>query len=102
MSARPDPRGVLALDRVVHEPARFLILSILASAKEVEFKFLESSTGLTRGNISSHASKLEEAGYLEVHKAFRGKIPVTSFRITREGSKALANYKHQLHGAIGG
>ncbi len=91
--------SLLDLDRVVHEPARLTILTILVSAEEVEFKFIEEATGLTRGNLSAHVSKLETAGYLTVAKAFRGRIPVTSYRITVEGRKALDGYrKHLLDG----
>jgi len=92
----PKPAGLVALldvDRVVHEPARLAILTVLASAEEVQFKFLEEALGLTRGNLSSHVSKLEEAGYLTVTKAFEEKVPVTSYRITARGRKALEGYR---------
>ncbi len=95
-----DPiRTLLDLDRLVHEPARLAILTVLASAQTVEFKFLEQVTHLSKGNLNSHATKLETAGYLEVLKAFRGKVPVTSFRITETGREALANYWKQLMAA---
>lgn len=84
------------LDRVVHEPARLAILTVLAEAEEVEFRFVESVTGLTRGNLSSHASKLEDAGYLRVEKAFKGRTPVTTYRLTAEGREALEKYRRQL------
>lgn len=89
-------RGLLDLDRVVHEPARLAILTVLAEAADVEFRFLEAVTGLTRGNLSSHASKLEAAGYIEVQKSFRGRTPVTSYRITPTGRDALSAYRKQL------
>ena len=88
--------ALLDLDRVVHEPARLAILTILASAEEVEFRFLEETIGLTRGNLSSHVSKLEAAGYLTVKKAFRDRIPVTSYRITTAGQKAIDGYRKAL------
>ena len=88
---------LLELDRVVHEPARLAILTVLASAASVEFKFLEKVTRLSKGNLNSHATRLETAGYLTVIKAFRGKVPVTSFQITPEGREALASYwKHLM------
>ncbi|MEX0891743.1 MAG: transcriptional regulator [Gemmatimonadota bacterium] len=86
-------RGFLELDRVVHEPARLAILTVLAAAEEVEFRFLEKVTGLTRGNLSGHATKLEAAGYITVHKAFRARTPVTSYRLTASGRAALVNYR---------
>jgi DNA-binding MarR family transcriptional regulator len=93
---RQDIRALLDLDRLVHEPARLAILTVLAAAEEVEFRFLEETIGLTRGNLSSHVSKLEEGGYLVVKKAFRGKLPVTSYRITPTGRRALETYRRQL------
>lgn len=101
----PDPpaeavRGFLALDRMVHEPARLAILTVLAGAEWVEFRFLEAVTGLTRGNISSHASKLEEAGYLIVDKSFRGRTPVTRYSLTEAGRQALESYRIGLRAAL--
>jgi len=96
----PDPlHTILGLDRMVHEPARLAILTVLAAADNVEFKFMESVTRLTKGNLNSHASKLETAGYLDVLKEFRGKIPVTSFRITPRGREALQQYWDDLRQA---
>ena len=92
-------RTLLELDRLVHEPARLAILTVLAQAGAVEFKFVEQVTRLTKGNLNSHATKLEAAGYLVVIKAFRGKTPVTSFRITDLGREALTTYWKQLMAA---
>lgn len=89
-------RAILALDRLVHEPARLAILTVLAEAEEVEFRFLESVTGLTKGNISSHVSKLEAAGYVTVAKRFKGKTPSTSYSITSVGRAALESYRAAL------
>ena len=97
-----DVRELLGIDRVVHEPARLAILTILGSAEEVEFKFLEVAVGLTKGNLSSHVSKLEAASYVKVLKAFRDKIPVTSYRITPAGRKALDEYRRRMSNGIGG
>jgi DNA-binding transcriptional ArsR family regulator len=95
-SPKPDVRALLELDRLVHEPARLAILTILAAAEEVEFLFLEETTGLTKGNLSSHLSKLETGAYLTVKKSFKGKVPATSLRITREGRRALDGYRRRL------
>jgi DNA-binding PadR family transcriptional regulator len=84
---------------MVHEPARLAILTVLSSAGSVEFKFVEAVTRLSKGNLNSHATKLEAAGYLTVGKAFRGKTPVTTYRITEKGRTALATYWKQLLGA---
>jgi DNA-binding transcriptional ArsR family regulator len=90
---------LLELDRTVHEPARLVILTILSSAEEVEFKFLETATSMSKGNLSSHTAKLEAAGFVEVCKAFRGKVPVTSFKITQAGRSALEAYWAALKAA---
>lgn len=94
--SKPDLQAILDLDRMVHEPARLAILTVLASAEEVAFLFLQKITGLSKGNLSSHTQKLEAAGYLETVKAFQGRIPSTTFRITEEGRAALQAYHHQL------
>ena len=93
---------LMGLDRVVHEPARLAMLTVLAQAGAVEFKFLEKVTGLSKGNLNSHATRLEAAGYVEVRKAFRGKVPVTTFVLTNLGREALAGYWKQLMAANGG
>lgn len=69
---------------------------MLAAAEDVEFLFLQRVTGLSKGNLSSHTQKPEGAGFLETIKAFRGRIPVTSFRITGAGRTALKAYHKQL------
>ena len=92
----PAVQSLLVVDRVVHEPARLAILTILAAAEEVEFKFLEAAIGLTRGNLSSHVARLEAAGYLTVTKVFRDRIPVTSYRLTTQGRRALEAYRRQM------
>ncbi|HJV91178.1 MAG TPA: transcriptional regulator [Holophagaceae bacterium] len=103
MSRRQEAQlqSILEVDRLVHEPARLAILTVLASAAEVEFLFLQKVLGLSKGNLSSHAQKLEGAGYLETLKAFRERLPVTSFRITPEGRAALETYQAQLRKALG-
>jgi DNA-binding transcriptional ArsR family regulator len=94
--SKPDLQAILDLDRMVHEPARLAILTVLASAQEVAFLFLQKVTGLSKGNLSSHTQKLEAAGYLETVKAFQGRIPSTTFRITEDGRAALQAYHRQL------
>ena len=80
------------IDRVIHEPVRLRILSILTGVDMVDFTFLVSTLGLSRGNLSSHMDKLERAGYVEIQKGFNGKIPRTEYHITDNGRKALSDY----------
>jgi DNA-binding transcriptional ArsR family regulator len=84
------------LDRVIHEPARLLIVTLLATVIEADFLYLLQATELTKGNLSTHLAKLEEAGYIEIEKAFRGKIPLTLARLTREGLGALESYRKEM------
>jgi DNA-binding transcriptional ArsR family regulator len=83
---------VLTLDRIVHEPARLAILAVLNSAEEVDFAFLLTATGLSKGNVSKQTSKLEEVGYITIRKYFKGKIPATAYRITPGGNAAFMAY----------
>lgn len=80
------------IDRIIHEPVRLKILAILTGADFVDFNFLLSTLGLSRGNLSSHMDKLERAGYVRVDKGFTGKIPHTEYRLTEAGRKALSDY----------
>ena len=81
-----------SLNRLVHEPARLAILVALSACDKADFLFLLNITGLTKGNLSSHLSKLEQAGLVEIEKKFEGKTPVTYIKLTREGKEALKEY----------
>src|SRR5262249_36521135 len=95
-SAETEVHEALTLDRIVHEPARLAILAVLHSAEEVDFAFLLTATGLSKGNLSKQTSKLEEAGYITIRKYFKGKIPATAYRITPVGSTAFAAYWERM------
>jgi DNA-binding transcriptional ArsR family regulator len=89
-----------AVDRVIHEPARLLIVALLSEAKEADFLFLQRETKLTKGNLSSHLIKLEEAEYVEIEKTFRGKIPRTLVRLTAKGRVAFQGYRKTMNGLL--
>jgi len=91
-----DLRALTDLDRIIHEPARLLIVTILSGVISADFLFLQRETGLTKGNLSAHLSKLEEAGYVKIEKTFKGKLPLTVCKLTAAGQKALAKYRHQV------
>ena len=78
------------LDRLVHEPARLAILTALSACERADFLYLQRLTGLSRGNLSSHLSKLEAAGLIAIEKEFVGKIPTTRVEPTRDGRAAIA------------
>ena len=88
------------LDRTIHEPARLLILAILYVVKSADFLYLEKQTGMTRGNLSSHLSKLEAARYISVEKKFVDKIPRTLYHLSRPGRKAFQAYRQQVMDAL--
>lgn len=93
-------RAINGLDRVIHEPGRLMIVAILSAAKECDFLYLLHETQFTKGNLSSHLAKLEEAGYVEIEKRFRGKQPQTVLRLTRTGRTAFENYRKALQKAL--
>jgi DNA-binding MarR family transcriptional regulator len=93
-------RDLSGVDRVVHEPARLMILMYLYGVKEADALFLLNATELTWGNLSSHVSKLEEAGYVEVDKGFVGKKPRTMVRLTSAGRKAVDDYRKTMQAAL--
>ena len=76
--------GVNDIDRVIHEPARLLLVALLSGVKEADFLWLQRESALTKGNLSSHLGRLEDAGYIAVQKTFKGKVPLTVVRLTRE------------------
>ena len=84
------------LDRLVHEPARLAVMSLLYVVESADFTFLMNQTGLTWGNLSAHMSKLEEAGYLEVEKSFKGRRPNTNLKLTKQGREAFREYGRKM------
>ena len=85
------------LDRVIHEPARLMLMALLSSVESADFLFLLKESGLTKGNLSVHLSRLEEAGYLQVDKTFQGKIPHTEYSLTAKGETAFGEYRKKLN-----
>jgi DNA-binding transcriptional ArsR family regulator len=97
---QPGLRDLSDVDRVVHEPARLMILMVLYGVQEADALFLFNATGLTWGNLSSHVSKLQEAGYVEVDKGFAGKKPRTLLSLTAAGRKAVDHYRGTMQAAL--
>jgi len=91
-----------SINRLIHEPARLAILTILSSVDEVDFNFLLTTLGLTKGNLATHVGKLEAAGYVEVSKEFRGKIPHTGYQLTADGRREFDNYWENMNGLAPG
>jgi DNA-binding transcriptional ArsR family regulator len=93
---------IAQLDRMIHEPARLTIMLILDGVSEADFLYLQREGGFTQGNLSGHLAKLEEAGYVEIEKKFKGKVPLTLCRLTSEGKAALAGYSQRMMGLLKG
>ncbi len=89
-------RSFTEVDRLLHEPARLVIVTILYAASQADFLYLLRETGLTKGNLSAHLSKLESAGYVKIKKTFRGKIPQTLVSLSAEGKEAFETYRQRL------
>jgi DNA-binding MarR family transcriptional regulator len=87
---------IAGIDRLIHEPARLMILAVLYVIDSADFLFLMRQTGLTRGNLSSHMSKLEDAGYIDVKKEFADKIPRTLLQLTKQGKDAFDRYRQSM------
>jgi DNA-binding MarR family transcriptional regulator len=92
--------GAAQLDRLVHERARLGILSALSVNDSLTFTELKKLLDATDGNLSVHARKLEEAGYVACAKGFDGRIPRTDYRLTAAGRKALNRYLDHMESLI--
>jgi len=90
------------LDPVVHGKLRLAVLSLLVGVEEADFTWLRDKTGSTDGNLGAQMLKLEEAGYVGMHKRFAGRKPQTLYRMTPTGRKALAKYVTALKSLLAG
>ena len=93
-------QGMLGVDRLVHEPARLIILSILYALESADFLYLRRETGLRKGNLSSHLTRLEQAEYITIEKTYRGKTPMTICQLTETGQDAFERYREQLKNVV--
>ena len=94
--------GHEGIDRLIHEPARLALMASLYVLEAADFVYLMNETGLTRGNLSSHITKLEEAGYITVQKTFAGKTPRTLLALTAAGRRALRAYRRAMEPLLAG
>lgn len=88
------------LDPLLHSQLRLAVVSLLMAVEEAEFNYLKEKTGSTSGNLSVQISKLKEAGYIDVRKAFRDNFPLTTCKITHKGRQAFEEYVQALEGYI--
>lgn len=90
-----------AVDKLIHEPARLAAMAILDAVESADFLYLQRATGLTKGNLSVHLQKLEEAGLIEIQKTFQGKYPRTLCKLTKNGKDEFGKYKDQMKSVLG-
>ena len=92
----PERHPLADIDPIIHASARLMVLTYLYVVESADYVFLMRLTGLTWGNLSTHLSKLEEAGYVELEKTFKGKRPHTMIRLTERGRTAFRDYKENM------
>lgn len=88
-------RNLAKLDRLIHEPSRLAIMAVLSACENADFTYLLQATGLSKGNLSAHLSKLEAGGYIQITKKFKGKYPSTVSALTPAGRRAFEAYRKQ-------
>ncbi len=104
MSGSEEPGrlpSAISIDKLIHEPARLLIMAHLFVVESADFLFLMRQTGMTFGNLSSHMSRLEAAGYIDVEKEFVGKKPNTKLHLTEYGRSAFQEYRRNMRHVFG-
>lgn len=92
-----DAEQPLAVDRIIHEPSRFVILAALNRVGEADFRLLEKVTKLQKSNLSMQTARLEQAGYIAIRKYIKGKFAATRYSITPMGRTAFARYLEMMH-----
>lgn len=88
--------GLVELDRLIHEPARLMIVALLYTVATADFLFLQRETQLSKGNLSVHLAKLDQAGYITIEKTYRGKLPLTLCTLTDTGRAAFQRYRRHM------
>jgi DNA-binding MarR family transcriptional regulator len=98
--SRPDPGPVDHIDPLIHAPARLKIMTQLFVVEAADATYLINRTGLTWGNLSTHLSKLEEAGYVDVTKGYQGRKPCTMLQLSKTGRKAFRQYRNHMQAVL--
>jgi DNA-binding MarR family transcriptional regulator len=104
MTDRPgdhlELQRLVDIDQVIHAPVRLMVMTYLYVVASADFVFLRNMTSLSWGNLSAHLSKLEDAGYVDIEKTYKGKKPHTVIRLTDRGRAAFTDYKAELKGVL--
>jgi DNA-binding MarR family transcriptional regulator len=91
-----EDSSIQNIDRLIHEPARLMIMAQLYVVQSADFLFLQHQTQMTPGNLSAHLSKLEDAGYIEIIKEFVERKPHTALALTKKGRNAFKQYRRNI------
>lgn len=102
VSDMPVTHPLADIDPIIHAPARLMILTYLYVVESADYVFIMNMTGLTWGNLATHLNKLEEVGYIEILKTFKGKKPHSSLRMTKAGRTAFQTYKDTMQQVLDG
>jgi DNA-binding HxlR family transcriptional regulator len=97
---KPQIQAIAEIDRVIHEPGRLMIVALLSAVETADFLYLQHETAMNKGTLSSHISRLEKEGYVNVGKTFRGKVPQTLLSLTRTGRDSFEVYRKMLRGSL--
>jgi DNA-binding MarR family transcriptional regulator len=89
------------IDPIIHAPARLRVMTYLYVVDSIDFVYLKRVTGLSWGNLSTHLTKLEEAGYVKINKSFQDKKPKTMIQLTEQGRQAFRDYKDEMQQVLG-
>jgi len=89
-------RHLAEIDRIIHEPGRLMIVALLFAVEEADFLYLQHETQMNKGTLSSHLSRLEQAGHVEITKTYRGKVPRTLLHLSDSGREVFAEYRKKL------
>jgi DNA-binding MarR family transcriptional regulator len=100
-ATRVDAQAIASLDRTLHEPVRLGVVACLYVVDEADFIFLQSQTGITGGNLSSHLKRLADEGYIDVRKEFEGARPHTTLSLTADGRARFETYLETIDGMLG-
>jgi DNA-binding MarR family transcriptional regulator len=96
LQTSPELHPLADIDQIIHAPARLMVLTYLYVVESTDYVFLKNLTGLTWGNLSTHLTKLEKAGYIAIDKGFKGKKPHTTISLTKQGRAAFKEYRKSL------
>lgn len=89
-----------ALNQLIHAPIRLGVMTVLSQQENSDFNFLKKTLDTSDGNLSTHLTKLETAGYVKITKSFRDKLPHTSYNLTPVGKKELSAYLSQMRNIL--